>query len=94
MTTKQPLPESLSIEVHESIFVSDMVIVQIIFTRLTTWSVKPEGSKTIVSVAEYRKILNDHTSSDQRIIERLQYLEAFCRNIIKPQLQTYVQQEK
>lgn len=94
MTTKQRPLKSLLIQVHESILVSDRVIVRIVLRRLTTWSVKPEGGKTIVSVAEYRKILNDHTSSDQRIIERLQYIEAFCRNIIKPELQTYARQEK
>lgn len=44
----------------------------------------------MVSVEEYRKILNDHTSTDEQIKKRLQYLEGLCRNIIKPELQTYV----
>lgn len=87
--------EALSIVVCESISVSEAVIVRIIVERLTTWKVSPNGSITLVSIAEYRQLLGDQASTDERIRERLQYLEAFCRNIIKPELQkTYEQSKK
>ena len=49
-----------------------------------------DQESTLVSVAEYRKILNDYTSSEEHVIKRLQYLEAFCCNIIRIELQKYV----
>lgn len=94
MTIKTHQPEALSLMVHESISVSDRVVVAVIFERLTTWTIQSSEGATIVSISEYRQLIGDHTSTDKRIIERLQYLEAFCRNIIKPELQTYVRQEK
>ena len=93
MTIKTEKIETLSIFVHDSIFVSEAVVVELIIERITTWEVSPKKSETLVPVAEYRQILDDSTSTDERIIERLQYLEAFCRNIIKPELQTYVKQK-
>lgn len=86
--------EALSIRIYESVSVSEKIIVTIIFERLTTWETKLKGTSTLVSIAEYRRLLGDDTSTDKRIVERLQYLEAFCRNIIKPELQTYVQRQK
>ena len=78
----------LSVMVHESILVSDVVLVAITFERLTTWKVSGKNG-TVVSVAEYRQLLGDHVSSDERITERLLFLEAFCRNVIRPELQAY-----
>jgi len=46
-----------------------------------------EKPKTVVSVEEYRRVTDDNISTDERIIERLQYLEALCRNIIKAEIQ-------
>ncbi len=43
----------------------------------------------MVTIEEYRKMLNDRTSSDEQIKSRLDYLEGFCRNIIKAELQAY-----
>lgn len=79
----------LSITVYESVSVSDTVILEVILERLLIWKTKLDGSKTIVSIKEYRQFLDDHTSTDKKITERLQYLEAFCRNIINHELQTY-----
>lgn len=79
---------TLYINVHDSISISDAVIIGLIVVRLTTW-VLPEKDGMVVSVAEYRRLLGDHISTDERIVERLQFLEAFCRNIIKPELETY-----
>lgn len=39
-------------------------------------------------------MLNDRTSSDEQIKARLDYLEGFCRNIIKAELQAYVDTKK
>lgn len=78
---------TLSVFVYDSISVSEKVVVDLIVERITTLKVKTKGSGTVVSVEEYRKLVNDFTSSDERIEERLQYLEAFVRNIIKPELE-------
>ena len=45
----------------------------------------------MISIKEYRKILNDQVSSDEQVKQRLQYLEAFCRNIIRLELKTHVE---
>lgn len=86
---KQPKEEVIEISVQETIIVSEWFIVGVIIQRITTWNPNPKKSETLVSVAEYRKLLNDSTSTDQQIISRLKYLEAFCKNIIKPELQIY-----
>ncbi|OGZ65183.1 MAG: hypothetical protein A3C50_03020 [Candidatus Staskawiczbacteria bacterium RIFCSPHIGHO2_02_FULL_43_16] len=85
------IPIPLQISVHETIYVSEWLVVGVIVGRITTWDFNPKSSETIVSVAEYRKILGDTTSTDKSITKRLQFLEAFCRNIIKLELQTYEQ---
>ena len=46
--------------------------------------------KTIISVKEYRKITNDHISSEEEVIKKLRYIEGFCRGIIKSDLEKYV----
>ena len=86
--------EPISIFVYDSIYVSECLIIGLIINRLTTWKLDIKNSETIVSIAEYRNILGDTTSTDKQITKRLQYLEAFCKNIIKPELQTYVQHYK
>ncbi len=43
---------------------------------------KPDNQVTLVGIEEYRTILKDNESSDERIIKKLEYLEAFCRKII------------
>lgn len=86
--------KTLSVFVYDSILISETIVVDLIVERITTWKVKSKGSDTVVSVEEYRQIVNDFTSSNERIEERLQYLEAFCRNIIKPELQKIYEQSK
>ena len=82
----------ISVVVHDSISVADVLIVAVTIARLTTWGVRSNRASTIVSLAEYRQLVGDHTSTDERITERLQYLEAFCRNIIRPELQKLYEQ--
>ncbi|MFZ2523392.1 MAG: hypothetical protein WAW92_03320 [Minisyncoccia bacterium] len=48
----------------------------------------------MVDISEYRKILGDYTSSDEKIKKRLEYLKAFCKNIISYELENYVKQVK
>jgi hypothetical protein len=43
----------------------------------------------VLSVDEYRQILNDKTSSSEQIKQRIQFLEAFCRNIIRLELEKH-----
>ncbi|NQV13387.1 MAG: hypothetical protein HQ530_03730 [Parcubacteria group bacterium] len=45
---------------------------------------------TIVTVEEYRELLDDYKSTDEQIKSRLKYLEAFCRNVIKLELEKHV----
>lgn len=47
-----------------------------------------------ISKEEYRKILNDDKSSDEQIEKRLQYLGSFFRNIIRAELQKYVEKNR
>ena len=42
-----------------------------------------------MKIEEYRKILKDDVSSDEQIQERLDYLEAFCSNVIRIELEKY-----
>jgi hypothetical protein len=48
----------------------------------------------MVTIEEYRKMLNDRTSSDEQIKTRLDYLEGFCRHVIKAELQAYADTKK
>lgn len=51
-------------------------------------SVKETGDRIILSIDECRNILNDYESPDNVIEERLQYLTAMCRNVIRHELKT------
>ncbi len=46
----------------------------------------------MVTIEEYRKILGDYTSTDEQIKKRLVYLQAFCRNIIKVEIESHIKQ--
>lgn len=48
----------------------------------------------MISVAEYREILNDYKTDKERIEKRIKFLESFCRNIIKIELNRYVKTKK
>jgi hypothetical protein len=41
----------------------------------------------IMSVEEYRKDLGDYVSTDEKITERIRFMEALCRNIIRIELE-------
>jgi glycerol-3-phosphate dehydrogenase len=46
------------------------------------------GKKSaIMSIEEYRKMLNDYGSTDEKIIQRIEYMEALCRNVIRIELE-------
>ncbi len=81
----------LQISVFETICVSEWLIVGVIVERITLSEAMPKNGTTLVSIGEYRQLLGDNTSADKQIVKRLQYLEAFCRSIIKPALQKYEQ---
>ena len=50
----------------------------------------PTEDGGIIPIAMYRKFTGDYTSTDVRIIERLQYLEQFCRVIAQTELDKHV----
>ena len=87
--------DSISIFVYDSVSVAEVFVIELIIERITTWKAKSDKSKSVISVEEYRQLTNDFTSSAERIEERVQYLESFCRNIIRPELQKiYVESKK
>lgn len=43
----------------------------------------------MVTIEEYRKILKDFVSPDEVVKSRLQFLESFCRNIIRNEIEKY-----
>ena len=45
----------------------------------------------MLTIQEYRQILSDQKSTDAQISKRIEYLEALCRNIIRNEIQNYVQ---
>ncbi len=57
-------------------------------------SVEQKQKGLIVSVKEYREILNDHSSTEEQICKRIEYLEAFCRNIARSEIEVYVKSIK
>ena len=46
----------------------------------------------IVTVVEYRSVTRDFVSSDEKVRERLQYLENFCRIVIQSELNKYAKE--
>lgn len=52
------------------------------------------GNNKELTVADYRRILNDKESTDERIQARLDYLKSLCRNIIRTELEKYKENRK
>ena len=50
--------------------------------------------ESVLTVVEYRKLLNDHESTAEQIIQRLEYIESFCRSVIRAELKNYAKQSK
>jgi len=76
---------SLSINIFDTILISEKIVLEIIIERLS----KQKGERQdglVVSIKEYRQLLGDQISTDEDIIRRLKYLEAFCGNIIRLEL--------
>lgn len=48
----------------------------------------------MITTEEYRRILGDMKSTEEQIKERLSFLEAFCKNIIRSELENYVRSKK
>jgi len=46
-------------------------------------------NRAIISTEEYRKITQNKTISDNEIKKQVDYLEAFCQNIINLELKRY-----
>jgi len=86
--------DTLSISVFEEISVSEIIVVELLVLRLITWRGRQEDAPPLVSIDEYRRALGDLRSSDEKVAQRLGYLEAFCRNIIRLELETYANKAK
>jgi len=50
---------------------------------------KPSKQRAIISIASYRKLAKDYISPDEKVIERLEFLEKFCRIVIRKGLESY-----
>ena len=55
---------------------------------------KPVNDGGIIAIARYRKLTADYTSTDARALERLRYLEQFCRVIIQTELDNYAKKTR
>jgi hypothetical protein len=53
-----------------------------------------EGESSVITVEYYRKITNDHKSTDEQIQKRINYLGALCSNIVRNELEKYVKSSK
>ena len=53
---------------------------------------KSAALHSMVSIEEYRILLNDQTSTDEQIVARLSYIEKLCREIIREELERYKKQ--
>ena len=63
-----------------------------LFWRIIT--LPQHSSGPIIPIAEYRRITGDMTSSDERILKQIQFLEALSRSIIQIEIKNYVDQTK
>jgi hypothetical protein len=45
-------------------------------------------------INKYRELTNDKNSSEEQIKNKITFLENFCRNVIKIELETYVKSKK
>ena len=81
---------TLTIFASETVFVSEALVVELVFVRLfTTGFAKRSSDIPLVSVQEYRDLLCDEKSTDEQIRIRLEYLEMLCRSIIKSEVKMY-----
>ena len=48
----------------------------------------------MVTVEEYRKILNDYASTEEQINKRLKYLESLLRNVIRGEIEDYAKSKQ
>jgi hypothetical protein len=48
----------------------------------------------MVTIEEYRKILNDYVSTEEQVNKRLNYLEALIRNVVRNELEHYAKKAK
>ena len=53
-----------------------------------------QNKKDIMTIQEYRTLLNDNISTEEQITKRLNYLEGFFRKRIRDGLQEYVKSKK
>jgi hypothetical protein len=50
-------------------------------------SVPIDKEDLVISVQEYRELLNDYLTSDERVIERIAFLQSFVGNIIRHEIE-------
>lgn len=62
-----------------------------ILTEEQFQSESPLNDGGIIPIARYRKLTGDFSSTDARVVNRLQYLEQFCRVIIQTELDKHAE---
>jgi len=53
-------------------------------------NVKIDSNRAIIPIEQYRKRTGDYDSSDELIIQRINFMEGLCRHAIKTELNNYV----
>jgi hypothetical protein len=51
---------------------------------------KIDSNRAIIPIEQYRKRTGDYDSSDELIIQRINFMEGLCRHAIKTELNNYV----
>ena len=67
--------------------------VRIVACYTESGKISSSSGAPIIPIEEYRKIVEDGESSDEKVLERLQFLEAFFRNIICMEIEQYVREK-
>lgn len=47
----------------------------------------------MVTIEEYREMLKDYTSTDKQIKNRIDYLEAYCRSIVRQEIEDFIEEK-
>ena len=82
------------VKVARWLFLAKVLILEAspLFWRIIT--LPQHSNEPIIPIAEYRRVTGDMTSSDERILKQIQFLEALSRSIIQIEIKNHVDQTK
>lgn len=47
-----------------------------------------------MTISEYRKIMGDTKATDERVQQRIDFIQSLCRNVIQEELVIHLQQNR